>query len=130
MASLMLLTLGPETGLVPPAAARHCVKPFIRLREMGEASSSDQGNETDGGELMWAPEPEAEVLKNGEVIIPRVVPDQVLNEAFHASKRTITKPGDVTDVVVQVVPGTARMTLQAVNDKDVNTSDFTSVQAQ
>jgi NAD(P)-dependent dehydrogenase (short-subunit alcohol dehydrogenase family) len=130
MPHLNLQTLGLEAGLAPTAAARHCVEAFIRLRETGEASSSDQGKETEGGKLLWAPEPEVEVLKNGEVIIPRVVPDQALNEIFLASKRTITKSVDATDVVVQAVPGTARMTLQTVYDKDVSTIDFTSVQVQ
>ncbi|RYP79598.1 hypothetical protein DL770_006599 [Monosporascus sp. CRB-9-2] len=124
MPHLHLQVLGLETGMAVAASARHCVEAFLRLMETSEAADQAKSE----GALMWAQEPEVEVV-NDKVVIPRVIADQAMNETLAASKRTFTKTVDATDQPVQAIRGPTRMALQAADDA-VDTSTSNNVQVQ
>ncbi|KAK2042903.1 putative PKS-NRPS protein [Colletotrichum somersetense] len=120
MPHLHLQTLGLETGVPPGVAARQSLAAFVRLRETG----GEPDQEAEGGKLLWAAEPEIEVLKSGEVVIPRVLMDQDLNDTFLASNRAITKHVNATESAVRAIEpasSTARMTLQTWADSVIDT---------
>lgn len=98
--------LGLESGEAPAAAARHCVEAYLRLK----LAASERG-----GRILWLQEPEIEVLATGQTMIPRVVPDKALNETYNASRRTLTKTIDATDVAIQAVSGADKTMLQAAD---------------
>jgi NAD(P)-dependent dehydrogenase (short-subunit alcohol dehydrogenase family) len=123
-------TLGLEAGLDPAVAARHCVEAYLRLKERVKEPSDNRNGEYEAGKLLWAPEPEVEVLKDGAVIIPRVIPDQSLNSVFLASKRTVTASVNATHQPVQAVAGTTRISLQAVTFRAASDADTVPVQVQ
>ncbi|KAJ1326930.1 hybrid polyketide synthase [Microdochium nivale] len=139
MPHLQVQLLGLDDGLAAPAAARRCVEAFLRLRQMGSFAASDggtgvlkvgegSGDEADGVVAaplpLWAREPESEVLANNQVIIPRVVPDRVLNETYIASQRTVAKQVRCgTDAVVEAVRGpSGRMTLVEAKGETAGTA--------
>ncbi|CAI0641313.1 unnamed protein product [Colletotrichum noveboracense] len=129
MPHLNLQTLGLESGVAPGVAARRCIESFLRLRETAEQPDA---NEDDTGKPLWAVEPEIEVLKSGETLIPRVIMDQDLNDVFLASSRTVTKHVDATEspvVVMEPAGPTARMALQASADYVVE-ADAVAIQVQ
>jgi aspyridone synthetase (hybrid polyketide synthase/nonribosomal peptide synthetase) len=102
---LNVQVLGLEATATPVALARTSVEMFLRLRETG----------TDGGnshrEMLWSMEPELDIVRD-RIIIPRVVPDNELNELYNASKRAITKTVDASKTPVDVVQKDGRLSLQ------------------
>jgi amino acid adenylation domain-containing protein len=127
---LKMQVLGLEPGLTPALGAQHCVESLLRLRHM------DQLKEHDKSDLvLWAIEPESEMLASGVVRIPRVMPDTDLDQRYNAKTRTIVRTTDATNVAVRaaVANGSSRMVLQAVGTGllDRNKSgDLVQVQAQ
>ncbi|XP_014554673.1 hypothetical protein COCVIDRAFT_39421 [Bipolaris victoriae FI3] len=111
MPHLHMQVLGLEAKLPVAASARHCLEAFLRLRVASEASDQDETE----GELMWATEPEVEVVDN-RLMIPRVVSDETMNEGLAASTRTFTKTVDATNLPVQAIQRPTRMILQAADD--------------
>ncbi|KAK1657167.1 hypothetical protein BDP55DRAFT_567859, partial [Colletotrichum godetiae] len=96
---LSVQVLGLEAGAGPAVDARRCVEALLRLRHMSDLRDS----EGKAPLPLWSVEPECEVLVDGEVRIPRVMPATALNERFSARNRPIVKTVDVTDVAVQAV---------------------------
>ncbi|KXH45471.1 hypothetical protein CNYM01_00860 [Colletotrichum nymphaeae SA-01] len=96
---LSVQVLGLEGGAGPAADARRCVEALLRLRHMADI------RETEGQTSLplWSVEPECEVLVDGEIRIPRVMPATALNERFAARNRPVVKTVDATDVAVQAV---------------------------
>nr|BBJ34510.1 putative PKS-NRPS [Alternaria solani] len=118
MPHLHMQVLGLEAGLAAASSACHCLESFLRLKVASEAAEQDDKE----GELMWAVEPEAEVV-NDRLMIPRVVGDKTMNEGLAASTRTLTKTVNATNLSVQAIKGPARMILQAADDAaDANAS--------
>jgi acyl transferase domain-containing protein/NAD(P)-dependent dehydrogenase (short-subunit alcohol dehydrogenase family)/SAM-dependent methyltransferase len=124
MPHLYMQVLGLEAGLPVAASARHCLESFLRLRVASEVSDQDENE----GELMWALEPEVEVVDN-QLMIPRVVSDETMNEGLAASTRILTKPVDATNLPVQAIQGPTRMILQVADDI-VDAADCTGIQVQ
>ncbi|KAF2832601.1 putative PKS-NRPS protein [Ophiobolus disseminans] len=124
MPHLHMQVLGLEAGLPVASSARHCLEAFLRLREASEVANQEEGE----GELMWALEPEMEVV-NDKLVIPRVMADGMMNEGLAASKRTFTKHVDATNQPVQAIQGSTRMILQAAEDAS-DPSAGTSIQVQ
>ncbi|KAL2883645.1 hypothetical protein SGCOL_000789 [Colletotrichum sp. CLE4] len=96
---LSVQVIGLEAGAGPAVDARRCVEALLRLRHMSDLRDS----EGKAPLPLWSVEPECEVLVDGEVRIPRVMPATALNERFSARNRPIVKTVDVTDVAVQAV---------------------------
>ncbi|KAK1636867.1 hypothetical protein BDP81DRAFT_471828, partial [Colletotrichum phormii] len=96
---LSVQVLGLEAGAGPAVDARRCVEAFLRLRHIADLRDSEGQTPLP----LWSVEPECEVLVDGEVRIPRVMPATALNERFAARNRPIVKTVDVTDVAVQAV---------------------------
>ncbi|KAJ8117105.1 hypothetical protein OPT61_g1624 [Boeremia exigua] len=92
MPHLHLQTLGIKNSVALDVAARQTLVAFVRLRE----TSAAHDEEAEGGKLLWAAEPELEVLKSAEVVILCVLMDQQLNDVFLASSRTIKKQLNAT----------------------------------
>nr|A0A482N9V7.1 RecName: Full=Hybrid PKS-NRPS synthetase iccA; Short=PKS-NRPS iccA; AltName: Full=Ilicicolin H biosynthesis cluster protein A [Talaromyces variabilis]QBQ83704.1 polyketide synthase-nonribosomal peptide synthetase [Talaromyces variabilis] len=99
---LQIQVLGLEAGSTPAIATRHCVEAFLRLRGTSDTTR----------EMLWAIEPEVEIMADGQVLIPRVVPDETLNQTYNASRRVVTKTVDATDLAVEAVAGPTKMMLQ------------------
>lgn len=115
MPHLHMQVLGLESGMDSSAITRHCLEAFLRLRDTSRTAENGQPDVPEGI-LMWAREPELEVVGN-TIMIPRVVADQSMNDVYIASKRTVTKVTDATDQLVQAVNGPSKIMLQAVHDK-------------
>nr|WCQ76531.1 ApiD [Apiospora montagnei] len=130
MPHLHLQVLGLESNLGPAVRARHAIEAFLRLKEAASSEISSEGTEEKA--LMWAQEPEVEVFANGDVMIPRVVPDKDLNQTYIASKRTVTNTTDATDLPVRAVYGSNRITLQvsdgAVDKTGIDEKSTSNVQ--
>ncbi|KAK1726269.1 uncharacterized protein BDZ83DRAFT_616985 [Colletotrichum acutatum] len=96
---LSVQVLGLEDGAGPAVDARRCVEALLRLRHVADI------RETEGQTTLplWSIEPECEVLVDGEVRIPRVMPATALNERFAARNRPVVKTVDATDIAVQAV---------------------------
>ncbi|KAL7809312.1 polyketide synthase [Trichoderma aethiopicum] len=111
---LNVQVLGLDATEAPVALARDSVQMFLRLRETG----ADGGNSH--REMLWSTEPELDIVC-GRIMIPRVVPDDELNELYNASKRAITKTVDASRIPVKVVQRNGRLSLQsaaAANNDD------------
>ena len=109
---LQVQVLGLESLSTPKIAARQCMEQFIRLRAAEDSHHSN---------ILWAHDPEVEILANGQMMIPRVVPNESMNELYNASKRTITKIVDATDLPVEAVPGSSVMKLQVASMEEGTT---------
>ncbi|KXH57895.1 hypothetical protein CSAL01_09101 [Colletotrichum salicis] len=110
---LSVQVLGLEAGAGPAVDARRCVEALLRLRHMADLRDSERQTPLP----LWSVEPECEVLVDGEVRIPRVMPATALNERFAARNRPIVKTVDVTDVAVQAVASVnGKMELQRFVD--------------
>ncbi|PWY94774.1 polyketide synthase [Aspergillus sclerotioniger CBS 115572] len=130
MPHIYFQVLGLEAGLSPSVAAQHCLEAYLRVKETRQELAENPGNVPMEGKLLWAREPEVEVLKNGTVIIPRVIPDHTLNSVFLAAKRTVTQSLDATHQPVQAVAGSTRMTIQAINPREGSSPGTVPVQVE
>ncbi|KAH8171057.1 AMP-binding enzyme domain-containing protein [Sarocladium implicatum] len=128
---------GPEP-VSPTSACRHCVEAFLRLRQLAVLRDDEDvgsDDEDEGGAAqresvassLWAQEPEIEILSDGDVYIPRVMPDHGLNEVYLASKRTVTKTVDASELTIQAVSAPGKMILQNASSFDVTGQDESSV---
>lgn len=115
MPHLHMQVLGLESGIDASVITRHCLEAFLRLRDTSRTVENGQSGVLEGN-LMWALEPEVEVVGD-TIMIPRVVADQSMNEVYIASKRTVTKVMDATDQPVQTVNGPTKIMLEAAQDK-------------
>ncbi|UQC80223.1 uncharacterized protein CLUP02_05705 [Colletotrichum lupini] len=96
---LSVQVLGLEDGAGSAADARRCVEAHLRLRHMADIRDTEGRTPLP----LWSIEPECEVLVNGEIRIPRVMPATALNDRFAARNRPVVKMVEVTDVAVQAV---------------------------
>lgn len=112
---LRVQALGLEVGsTAAPKAARYCVEAFLRLREAEDKDDKAQP-------ALWLHEPEVEILADGQVLIPREVPDRALNERYIASKRTLTHTVDAAggDLAIRAVLGASnKIQLQHVQSTE------------
>ncbi|CEI70300.1 unnamed protein product [Fusarium venenatum] len=102
--------LGMPSEQTPTSAANHTVEAFLRLIQ-GEDVARD-------GKILWAQESELEISADGKTVIPRVIPDETLNETYNGSKRVISKNVDATELAVctEVVDG--KVAMLSVDEQD------------
>ncbi|KAJ0330269.1 hypothetical protein COL5a_003329 [Colletotrichum fioriniae] len=96
---LSVQVLGLEDGASPAVDARRCVEALLRLRHMADIREIQGQTPLP----LWSIEPECEVLIDGDVRIPRVMPATALNERFAARNRPVVKTVDAADIAVQAV---------------------------
>ena len=77
-----------ESVASPSASARTILETFIRLKILSAQGPGAEGGE--GEALLWPQEPEL-VVEGADTLIPRVRPDQQLNDRYNARFRTMTK---------------------------------------
>lgn len=121
MPHLTMQVLGLEMGanMGPAAHARHCTEALLRLRYTGELKAKALDKQSSPGGILWAIEPESEILADGTIRIQRLVLDIELNQQYNAKSRTIVKPVKTTTnaMVRTIVPkGASKMQLQAVHE--------------
>ena len=104
---LHLQVLGLDSGQSAAMAAKSCTEAYMRLRQTADADADVESG------VLWFHEPEMEVLADGQIMIPRVLPDTAMNEIYTASKHAVTKTVDTADLAVCAVPGPTKMMLQA-----------------
>lgn len=104
-----------ETGVDGSVAARFLVEGLLRLHELSEHDRITQ-SDRDVYQHVWKQEPEVTLRTTGQVLIPRVVMDNYLNEVYIASSRAVTKLVDPTDTI-KAVPGASKMMLQVDTDR-------------
>ncbi|KAG6360409.1 hypothetical protein INS49_011469 [Diaporthe citri] len=123
---LKLQVLGLGAGERPALDARHCVEALLRLRHMDVLEAEEKSD------LLWAIEPESEILAGGMVRIPRVMPDTALDERYNAKTRPIVKATDATNIAVHAVVanGSSRMVLQAAEHELLTLDEGDHVQVQ
>lgn len=123
---LSMQVLGLEVGARPASNARHCFEALLRLWHMDELKTQGQSD------MMWIVEPEYEVLANGTVKIPRVMPDTDLDERYNAKTRPVLKTIDATNVAVHAFApeGASKMMLQAVEDGSSPLEERIAVQVE
>lgn len=102
--------LGISLDQNPSSAAHHTVEAFLRLIQAEDA--------TRGGKILWAQEEELEISTDGSTIIPRVIPDSVLNETYNGSKRVISKTIDATDLPISAGLVDGRVALLSIEEED------------
>ncbi|OJD40314.1 polyketide synthase [Diplodia corticola] len=70
------------------------VECFLRLVLSSETAVSEH-------DMLWTIEPEV-ALDEGELLLPRVVPDKAVNRRFNAERRLVTKTVSTEDACVQI----------------------------
>nr|A0JJU1.1 RecName: Full=Tenellin synthetase; Short=TENS; AltName: Full=Hybrid PKS-NRPS synthetase tenS; AltName: Full=Tenellin-type 2-pyridones biosynthesis cluster protein S [Beauveria bassiana]CAL69597.1 nonribosomal peptide synthase [Beauveria bassiana] len=111
--------LGIEPRETPSATARTLLEAFLRLRsDDGRHAGNVDEDGADGSsqQVLWLHEPEAELLSNGTMMVPRVKARKSLNDTYLASTRAISTTVDARCVSVQAVAGPAKMLLRPVED--------------
>nr|ALQ32891.1 putative polyketide synthase [Fusarium poae] len=102
--------LGIPSEQTPVPAASHTVEAFLRLIQ-GEDVARD-------GKILWAQESELEISTDGKTVIPRVIPDQTLNETYNGSKRVISKKVDATQLAVYTEVVDGKVALLFIDNQD------------
>ncbi|KAM3552779.1 hypothetical protein ARSEF4850_007222 [Beauveria asiatica] len=111
--------LGIEPRGTPSATAKNLLEAFLRLRSDDgrcAAAADEDGADGSSQQVLWSHEPEAELLSNGIMMIPRVKPRKPLNDTYLASTRAISTTVDARRVSVQAVAGPAKITLRPVQE--------------
>lgn len=109
---LTIQMLDLEDRDAPSVLARHTIEMFVRLlltTEQAEAA-------VDENELLWTLERET-VISNGQTLVPRILPVNVMNKRFNASRReTVQSQVSLTDKIVELRSGRRGFMLVEVPD--------------
>ncbi|THY17835.1 hypothetical protein D6D00_08357 [Aureobasidium pullulans] len=109
---LTIQMLDLEDRDAPSVLARHTIEMFVRLlltTEQAEAA-------VDENELPWTLERET-VISNGQMLVPRILPVNVMNKRFNASRReTVQSQVSLTDKIVELRSGRRGFMLVEVPD--------------
>ncbi|OAA40384.1 nonribosomal peptide synthase [Beauveria brongniartii RCEF 3172] len=111
--------LGIEPRGTPSATAKNLLEAFLRLRSDDSryaAHVDEDGADGSSQQILWSHEPEADILSNGTMMIPRVKSRKPLNDTYIASTRAISTTVDARCVSVQAVAGPAKIVLRPVED--------------
>lgn len=109
--------LGMDLEQSPSTAAHNCFEAFLRLRQYLDVQQRN---------YLWVQEPELEFQADGRAVVPRVIPDDALNETYNASKRSISKIVDGTNMAIQAITSNGKMAFERVQPED-ETSDLVKV---
>ncbi|EKV04975.1 Polyketide synthase-nonribosomal peptide synthetase [Penicillium digitatum] len=92
-----------KSAEAPSGMARTVLEALVRLKI---AYSRPSGV----GDMVWTLEPEIDI-DGGKTLIPRVLPNRVLNERYNACRRTLYRPVDIANTTVRVVSDQATLAL-------------------
>ncbi|QGA17184.1 hypothetical protein EYB26_004854 [Talaromyces marneffei] len=81
-----------DSVVTPASVARTVVETFMRMKIIS-------AHKNDGSPLLWPQEPEL-VVEGSDTLIPRLHPDQQLNDRYNARYRTISKSETGSDSLI------------------------------
>ena len=96
-------------------AAQHVYECLMRLKLAADRAESI-------GDMLWTQEPEVNV-EDGQIAIPRVLPDHDMNLRYNASRREIIEVVDTTEVEVTIKPDGSQIMLNRIGSANISTNE-------
>ncbi|KAF7596241.1 hypothetical protein BBP40_002774 [Aspergillus hancockii] len=103
----------------PLALARTVLEAFMRLKLFSAHKHDDE-------KLLWTQEPEL-LASGGQMLVPRVIPNQEINDRYNSIHRSVTKPADNTDAAIQVAVQQSKLVLVEGRSTKVPKEETTTV---